>query len=150
MHGQGDGEVPRRYGADDAQRMIAHQHAPLGLVVAQHLVADGNGRQLLHVVGGDRQFELRLLQRLAMLLGQQRRDVGGGGDHAVCKISDQGAAVLSRAGAPAGRLAPGGGDGVIQIPLRGGRAQGEGPAAGGIHDFIEISSLTECSVDQVA
>ncbi|MNT06358.1 hypothetical protein D3C72_1410200 [compost metagenome] len=150
MHGQGDGEVPWRDGADHAQRVIAHQHTPLGLVVAQHLVADRDGRQLLHVVGRDRQFEFRLFQRLAVLLGQQGSDVGGGGDHAVSEVGDQGAAVLSRAGPPGGGFAARGGNGVIQILLCRGRAQGEGTAGGGIDDLIEVRACAQLSIDQMA
>lgn len=140
-------EVPGHDGPDHAQRLAADLDAALVVVL------DGLGRQ---VEGGEVAEERRRaehlahrrLQRLALFLGQQARELRQRALDGVGHGQQRLAAFVDRGRGPGRERGLGGGDRLVELGLRGARADGDGLFGGRVDHVHRRVAGHQLAADQ--
>ena len=123
----GGGEVPRRDGRHHADRLLDDDDARIGLEGRDGLAVDALGLlgEELDEAGGVEDLALGLGQRLALLVGEQQRQLVGVLDHQVEPAAHELGALLGQHLRPGRQRAVGGLDGGARLGLAEARHPGD-------------------------
>jgi hypothetical protein len=148
VRGEDDRKIPRRDGADHADRMI-DQLDPVLAVVADHLgfeLGRAHGFELMHRAAD---LPFGLADRLALLARQHRADLVDPLGKSVREIGDRLAALCEAPAAPGAKSMARGGDRVVELLARGVRAFRERLAGCRIDDVEALVAAGRLTVDGV-